>query len=68
MSGFDTSQLRVLGSVGEPIAPEIWKWYYDMMGKEEAFVTDVRWKHSRDVVALQANTSWDLFLLDILAN
>lgn len=38
---FDLSHLRVLGSVGEPIAPEVWKWYYEFMGQERAFVTDV---------------------------
>lgn len=33
--------LRVLGSVGEPIAPEIWKWYFEVVGKKEAHVVDV---------------------------
>lgn len=42
VAGYDTRQLRVLGSVGEPIAPEVWKWYYDFMGKNRACVTDVR--------------------------
>lgn len=37
----DTSSLRVLGSVGEPIAPEIWKWYFDTIGKGECHVVDV---------------------------
>ncbi|KAG5918105.1 Acetyl-coenzyme A synthetase, partial [Claviceps sorghi] len=32
--------LRVLGSVGEPIAAEIWKWYFEVVGKEEAQVVD----------------------------
>ena len=34
--------LRVLGSVGEPIAAEVWKWYFEVVGKEEAHVVDVR--------------------------
>jgi acetyl-CoA synthetase len=34
--------LRVLGSVGEPIAAEVWKWYFESVGKEEAHVVDVR--------------------------
>lgn len=68
VAGFDTAQLRVLGSVGEPIAPEIWKWYYDMMGKEEAFVTDVSQKQLCDTTTPKTNTSQILFLLDILAN
>lgn len=37
----DTSSLRVLGSVGEPIAPEIWKWYHDVIGKGECHIVDV---------------------------
>ena len=34
-------QLRVLGSVGEPIAAEIWKWYFEIVGKENAHIVDV---------------------------
>ena len=33
--------LRVLGSVGEPIAAEVWKWYFEIVGKKEAHVVDV---------------------------
>ncbi|RKK85035.1 Acetyl-coenzyme A synthetase [Fusarium oxysporum] len=40
----DTSSLRVLGSVGEPIAPEIWKWYYDVIGKGECHIVDTYWQ------------------------
>ncbi|KAG5989690.1 Acetyl-coenzyme A synthetase, partial [Claviceps lovelessii] len=36
----DMKHLRVLGSVGEPIAAEIWKWYFEVVGKEEAQVVD----------------------------
>ncbi|KZF19947.1 acetate--CoA ligase [Xylona heveae TC161] len=36
--------LRVLGSVGEPIAAEVWKWYYEVVGKEEAHVVDTYWQ------------------------
>ena len=32
---YDLSSLRVLGSVGEPINPEVWKWYYEKIGKEK---------------------------------
>jgi acetyl-CoA synthetase len=40
--------LRVLGSVGEPIAAEVWKWYFEIVGKEEAHIVDVSipWKSS----------------------
>lgn len=33
--------LRVLGSVGEPISPELWKWYFEEVGKGRAHVVDV---------------------------
>lgn len=35
-------KLRILGSVGEPIAAEVWKWYFEIVGKEEAHIVDVR--------------------------
>jgi acetyl-CoA synthetase len=34
--------LRVLGSVGEPIAEDVWKWYHEKVGNEECHVIDVR--------------------------
>ncbi|KAI5462819.1 acetyl-coenzyme A synthetase 2 [Mariannaea sp. PMI_226] len=40
----DMSHLRVLGSVGEPIAPEVWKWYYNVVGKGKASVVDTYWQ------------------------
>ncbi|KAK6723190.1 Acetyl-coenzyme A synthetase [Fusarium graminearum] len=40
----DTNSLRVLGSVGEPIAPEIWKWYYDIIGKGNCHIVDTYWQ------------------------
>ncbi|RBR26366.1 uncharacterized protein FIESC28_00866 [Fusarium coffeatum] len=40
----NTDSLRVLGSVGEPIAPEIWKWYYDIIGKGNCHIVDTYWQ------------------------
>ncbi|OAQ72970.1 acetate--CoA ligase [Pochonia chlamydosporia 170] len=40
----DMKHLRVLGSVGEPIAAEVWKWYFEVVGKEEAHVVDTYWQ------------------------
>ena len=37
----EMKHLRVLGSVGEPIAAEVWKWYFEVVGKEEAQILDV---------------------------
>ena len=34
------SSLRLLGSVGEPINPEAWKWYYKVIGKEKCPIMD----------------------------
>ncbi|USD38903.1 acetate--CoA ligase [Ferrimonas sp. SCSIO 43195] len=42
--GFDGSSLRVLGSVGEPINPEAWRWYYDVIGKEQNPIVDTWWQ------------------------
>lgn len=37
-------KLRVLGSVGEPIAPEVWKWYHEVVGKGNAHIVDTYWQ------------------------
>jgi acetyl-CoA synthetase len=36
--------LRVLGSVGEPINPEIWRWYHDVVGASRCAVVDTWWQ------------------------
>ena len=43
-NSFDLSALRLLGSVGEPINPEVWKWYYKIIGKEKCPVIDTWWQ------------------------
>ncbi|TAK16065.1 MAG: acetate--CoA ligase [Nitrosarchaeum sp.] len=43
-SSFDLSTLRLLGSVGEPINPEVWKWYFKIIGKEKCPVIDTWWQ------------------------
>ena len=40
----DLSTLRLLGSVGEPINPEAWKWYYRVVGKEKLPIIDTYWQ------------------------
>jgi len=40
----DLSSLRILGTVGEPINPEAWKWYYRVMGKGKLAVIDTWWQ------------------------
>src|SRR6187455_1168417 len=36
--------LRILGSVGEPINPEVWKWYHDVVGEGRCAVVDTWWQ------------------------
>jgi len=40
----DLSSLRILGSVGEPINPEAWIWYHDVVGKGRLPVLDTWWQ------------------------
>ncbi len=40
----DLSQLRLLGSVGEPINPEAWMWYHMEIGKERCPIVDTWWQ------------------------
>ncbi|MCU1416318.1 MAG: acs [Schumannella sp.] len=41
---FDLSSIRVLGSVGEPINPEAWIWYRDVIGGGKAPIVDTWWQ------------------------
>ncbi|AKC86492.1 acetate--CoA ligase [Pseudoxanthomonas suwonensis] len=38
------SSLRLLGSVGEPINPEAWRWYYDVVGDGRSPIVDTWWQ------------------------
>ncbi len=40
----DLSSLRILGSVGEPINPEAWMWYYKNVGHENCPIVDTFWQ------------------------
>ncbi|HOV60284.1 MAG TPA: AMP-binding protein, partial [Candidatus Hydrogenedentes bacterium] len=41
---YDLSSLRILGSVGEPINPEAWMWYYTVVGKSRCPIVDTWWQ------------------------
>jgi acetyl-CoA synthetase len=41
---YDLSSLRILGSVGEPINPEAWMWYYREVGGERCPIVDTFWQ------------------------
>jgi acetyl-CoA synthetase len=43
-SRHDLSSLRLLGSVGEPINPEAWRWYHTVIGKEKCPIMDTWWQ------------------------
>jgi acetyl-CoA synthetase len=38
------ASLRILGSVGEPINPEVWKWYFDTVGESRCPIVDTWWQ------------------------
>ncbi len=40
----DLSTLRILGTVGEPINPEAWKWYFTVVGREKLPIVDTWWQ------------------------
>ena len=41
---YDLSSLRLLGSVGEPINPEAWMWYYEKVGRSRCPIVDTWWQ------------------------
>ncbi len=41
---FDLSSLRLLGTVGEPINPEAWMWYYEVVGGSRCPIVDTWWQ------------------------
>ena len=44
VAGADGSSLRLLGSVGEPINPEAWQWYYETVGQSRCPIVDTWWQ------------------------
>lgn len=44
VEGFSGESLRLLGSVGEPINPEAWSWYYEKVGKARCPIVDTWWQ------------------------
>ncbi len=41
---YDLSSLRILGTVGEPINPEAWMWYYETVGRSRCPIVDTWWQ------------------------
>jgi acetyl-CoA synthetase len=44
LEGIDLSSLRILGTVGEPINPEAWMWYYNKIGGGRCPIVDTYWQ------------------------
>ncbi|MBT9607207.1 acetate--CoA ligase [Microbacterium sp.] len=51
---FDLSSLRLLGSVGEPINPEAWVWYRDIIGGDRAPIVDTWWQTETGGIMISA--------------
>jgi len=43
-NSFNLTTLRLLGTVGEPINPEVWKWYFNTIGKKKCPIIDTWWQ------------------------
>lgn len=58
-NSYDLSSLRLLGTVGEPINPEVWKWYYHTIGKQNCYIVDTWWQTETGGILLGACTGID---------
>lgn len=52
--GCDLSSLRLLGSVGEPINPEAWIWYYENIGRGRCPIVDTWWQTETGSIMISA--------------
>ncbi|MGQ9633251.1 MAG: acetate--CoA ligase, partial [Bryobacteraceae bacterium] len=50
----DLSSLRLLGSVGEPINPAAWEWYYRVIGKSRCPIVDTWWQTETGAILISA--------------
>jgi len=48
----DLSSLRLLGTVGEPINPEAWMWYYEVIGRKRCPIVDTWWQTETGAVMI----------------
>ena len=51
---YDRSSVRLLGSVGEPINPEAWEWYYKVVGEKRCPIVDTWWQTETGGVLISA--------------
>ena len=55
-NSFDLSSLRLLGTAGEPINPEVWMWYFKTIGKENCPIVDTWWQTETGSVMISSCT------------
>ena len=56
----DLSKLRLLGSVGEPINPEAWRWYHHVIGKDRCPIMDTWWQTETGAFMITPNPTTPL--------
>ncbi|MGC2669517.1 MAG: acetate--CoA ligase, partial [Candidatus Nitrosopolaris sp.] len=59
-NSFDLSSLRLLGTVGEPINPEVWMWYFKTIGKENCPIVDTWWQTETGGIMISACTGIEI--------
>jgi acetyl-CoA synthetase len=58
-NSFDLSSLRLLGTVGEPINPEVWMWYFKTIGNENCPIIDTWWQTETGGIMISMCTGID---------
>ncbi|BCU71176.1 acetyl-coenzyme A synthetase [Stygiolobus caldivivus] len=64
----DLSTLRLLGSVGEPINPEAWRWYFKNVGKSQLPIVDTWWQTETGGIMISATPGLGNYMLKPSAN
>jgi len=64
----DLSALRILGSVGEPINPEAWRWYYKNIGNSSLPIVDTWWQTETGGIMISATPGLGNYMLKPSAN
>jgi len=64
----DLSTLRILGSVGEPINPEAWRWYFKNVGNSSLPIVDTWWQTETGGIMISATPGLGNYLLKPSAN
>jgi acetyl-CoA synthetase len=59
-NSYDLSSLRLLGTVGEPINPEVWRWYFNIIGKNNCPIIDTWWQTETGGIMISMCTGIDI--------